>query len=142
MKKLYRSRTNKILGGVCAGIANYFGIDVVVVRLIWVLLALAGGPGVIGYIIAWIIIPAEPEPTPKREQAAEDVQGDTALAEAPEHSHGNGNVIAAWALIIVGLFFLAERLLPYRWMHWFPWSRLWPALIIVAGLALLLRSRK
>ena len=60
-KKLYRSRTNRMLAGVCGGIAEHFGIDPTLVRLGWVLLTLAGGGGVLLYIIAVLIVPLEPE---------------------------------------------------------------------------------
>ncbi|MHB8102922.1 MAG: PspC domain-containing protein [Methanosarcina sp.] len=60
MKRLYRSKNNKIIAGVCSGIAEYFNIDPTIVRLLWLLLALSGGAGVIAYIIAWVIIPEEP----------------------------------------------------------------------------------
>lgn len=56
-KRLYRSNTNRILAGVCGGIGEYFGIDPTIVRLLWVLFCLAGGSGVLGYLIALIIIP-------------------------------------------------------------------------------------
>lgn len=59
-KRLFRSRTDRVLGGVCGGIAEYFDIDPVIVRLIWVLLVLAAGTGILLYIIAWIIIPSKP----------------------------------------------------------------------------------
>lgn len=59
-KKLYRSTTDKKLGGVCGGLADYTGIDVTVWRLIFLFLALPGGfPGVIPYIIMWIIVPQQ-----------------------------------------------------------------------------------
>jgi phage shock protein C len=61
IKRLYRSRKDKILGGVAAGMADYFNIDPTVARLLWVLLAFFGGMGIIAYIIAWIIIPEEPK---------------------------------------------------------------------------------
>ncbi|MCX6799310.1 MAG: PspC domain-containing protein [Candidatus Diapherotrites archaeon] len=60
MKRLYRSGNEKILGGVCGGLAEYFGIDPVLVRLAWVLLSLAWGTGILLYIICWIIIPRNP----------------------------------------------------------------------------------
>ena len=56
-KKLYKSNQNKMLDGVCGGIAEYFGIDPTVVRLIWALFSLMGGCGILAYIIAAIIIP-------------------------------------------------------------------------------------
>ena len=59
-KKLYKSNQNKRLDGVCGGIAEYFGIDPTVVRLIWALFSLMGGCGILAYIIAAIIIPRNP----------------------------------------------------------------------------------
>ena len=55
-KKLYKSNQNKMIDGVCGGIAEYFGIDPTVVRLLWVLFSLMGGSGILAYIIAAIII--------------------------------------------------------------------------------------
>ena len=60
-KRLYRSGKNKILGGVCGGIAEYFGVDPVLIRLLWVIITLAWGSGILLYIIAWIIIPRNPK---------------------------------------------------------------------------------
>lgn len=59
-KKLYKSNQNKMLDGVCGGIAEYFGVDPTVVRLIWALFSLMGGCGILAYIIAAIIIPRNP----------------------------------------------------------------------------------
>jgi phage shock protein PspC (stress-responsive transcriptional regulator) len=57
-KRLYRDENNKVLGGVCAGLANYFGIDPVVVRIIFVVLLFAGGIGFLPYIIFWVAVPS------------------------------------------------------------------------------------
>ena len=59
-KRLYKSEDNRILCGVCGGIDEYLGIDPTLVRLVWVLITLAAGAGVLLYIIAAIIIPREP----------------------------------------------------------------------------------
>ena len=59
-KKLYKSNQNKMLDGVCGGIAEYFGLDPTVVRLIWALFSLMGGCGILAYIIAAVIIPRNP----------------------------------------------------------------------------------
>jgi phage shock protein C len=59
-KKLMRSRTDKKIAGVCGGFANYFDLDVTLVRIIWVMLVVFGGCGVLGYFIAWIVMPEEP----------------------------------------------------------------------------------
>ena len=59
-KKLYKSNQNKMIDGVCGGIAEYFGVDPTVVRLLWALFSLMGGSGILAYIIAAIIIPRSP----------------------------------------------------------------------------------
>ncbi len=61
-KKLARSRHDRKIAGVCGGFAEYLDVDVTLTRLIWVMMALFGGWGLIGYLIAWIIIPEEPLP--------------------------------------------------------------------------------
>ncbi len=60
-KRLYRSRENRSLAGVCAGVADYLGVDATLVRIAWVMIAMAGGPGVLLYIIMAAIVPEEPE---------------------------------------------------------------------------------
>ncbi|UCD03458.1 MAG: PspC domain-containing protein [Candidatus Aenigmatarchaeota archaeon] len=59
-KKLYRSGKDRILGGVCGGIAEYLGVDPVLIRLVWIAGSLAWGFGIILYIIMWIIMPRNP----------------------------------------------------------------------------------
>lgn len=61
VKRLYRSRTDRKIAGVCGGLAQYFDVDPVIFRLAWVLLFFLGGTGLIIYLIAWIIIPLEPQ---------------------------------------------------------------------------------
>jgi len=57
-KRLYRNTKEKVLGGVCAGIADHFEVDPVLIRLIWIFLTLISvGAGILAYIIAWIVIP-------------------------------------------------------------------------------------
>lgn len=58
-KKLYRSRNERMIAGVCGGIANYFSIDPTLIRLLWIFLAFIAGGGILAYIIAWIVIPEE-----------------------------------------------------------------------------------
>lgn len=61
IKRLYRSRTDRVIFGVCGGLAKYFEIDPVVIRLAWILLIIFAGTGILFYIIAWLIMPLEPE---------------------------------------------------------------------------------
>jgi len=60
-RRLYRSRSERILGGVCGGLGKYLSLDPTIVRLIFVLLALAGGPGLIAYLILLVVVPEEPQ---------------------------------------------------------------------------------
>ena len=60
VKRLYRSRSDRKIAGVCGGIAAHLGIDPVIPRLVWVVFALAGGTGILAYIICWLVIQQEP----------------------------------------------------------------------------------
>jgi len=59
-KKLYRSRKNKMIAGVCAGLGDYFELDPTLIRLGAVLMVVLAGAGILAYIVGWIIIPLEP----------------------------------------------------------------------------------
>ncbi len=97
-RRLYRSRRERILLGVCGGIARYFHVDPVVVRVLWVLLSLTPFPGIIAYIVAAIVIPEEPAagtrpPKAGPDEAQAGAPGEAAgqaPAEAPEAEGGSG----------------------------------------------------
>ncbi len=57
IKRLYRSKKERIIAGVCGGIAEYLEVDPVLVRLMWAIGAIMGGAGILAYLLAWIIIP-------------------------------------------------------------------------------------
>ena len=59
-KRLYRSSSDSILGGVCGGLAKYLDADPSIIRLLWILFVCLAGSGILAYIIAWVIIPQEP----------------------------------------------------------------------------------
>ncbi|HHY39090.1 MAG TPA: PspC domain-containing protein [Clostridia bacterium] len=158
MKRLYRSRRQRIIGGVCGGIAEYFDVDVVLVRVLAVLLALMGGPAIVAYIIAWIIIPEEPVGTKTGggrtgpEDASLD-EGGTATAPggdaAPTQWEDERNAAAdersrallGYVLVAVGVVFLLRNWsLPWMGFHfWRPYfGQWWPILLIALGVAILL----
>ena len=60
-KRLYKSRTDKKIDGVCAGIADYFNIDPTLIRLAWILFCALGGSGILAYIVAALVMPVQPE---------------------------------------------------------------------------------
>ena len=62
-KRLFRSETDRVIGGVCGGIGEYFGIDPTIIRIIFVILAFSGGSGIFIYLILWLIIPSASQRT-------------------------------------------------------------------------------
>ena len=60
-KKLYRAREGRVLVGVCTGIADYFNVDPVLIRLGWIIFCCLGGSGILAYLVAAVLIPEEPE---------------------------------------------------------------------------------
>jgi phage shock protein PspC (stress-responsive transcriptional regulator) len=59
-RRLYRSRTDRKLAGVCGGLAQYFNTDATLIRVLSVVLALLGGPGLVIYLVLWLVVPEEP----------------------------------------------------------------------------------
>ncbi len=84
-RRLYRSSTDRKLGGVCGGIARYFEVDPVLVRLAAVLLALLNGFGLIAYLVALVVVPSEPKPV-----EGSGAAGSAAGTEAPAAAGGGG----------------------------------------------------
>ena len=60
-KRLYRSRKDRQIAGVCGGVGDYLGVDPTIVRLLWVIFAIAGGPGLLLYLIMAAVVPEEPK---------------------------------------------------------------------------------
>jgi len=94
-KKLYRSTTDTMLAGVCAGLADYFGIDATIVRLIFVALLLSGTLGFWAYLVMWIVVPEEPAGYAKPSRPASEtvLNAEPIKAEAVEETEGEGDEI-------------------------------------------------
>ncbi|MBI2683296.1 MAG: PspC domain-containing protein [Acidobacteriales bacterium] len=60
-RRLVRPRAGRGIGGVCAGLANFFDLDVALMRIVWVIMAIFTGVGFIAYLVAWLVIPNEPD---------------------------------------------------------------------------------
>ncbi|MBM7558395.1 PspC domain-containing protein [Marinitoga litoralis] len=100
-KELYRSKTDKMLGGVCGGLAEYFNVSSTLVRLIWLALILIDGVGLIIYIIAWIVIP-------------EDYIDENLKSEKENIPEDNErkNMFIGLAFILFGFIFLLNNFFP------------------------------
>ncbi|HYK97533.1 MAG TPA: PspC domain-containing protein [Candidatus Acidoferrales bacterium] len=114
--RLYRSANDKVIAGVCGGLASYFKIDPALVRLAFLVFALAGGASILLYLVLWVAVPL----------------GETSAAAAPRYS---GEVVAI-GLIAVGGVWLLANFGAFRFINW---SVGWPLVLVAVGVALLLR---
>lgn len=131
-KKLYKSRTDKMLAGVCGGIAEYFSVDPVIVRLIVVVFTLAGGAGLIGYIIGAIIIPASPMEI--NEDEVTDGSRDPVEKKMAPSPRGSG-------MRIFGVILLAlAALLALRQFAWIPGELIIIVVFVILGVYLILKK--
>ena len=72
-KKIYRNQTNELVAGVCSGLADYFEVDATLVRIVFVVLGIGGGSGVLIYLVLWFVIPRENEVNMGKEEQLENV---------------------------------------------------------------------
>jgi phage shock protein PspC (stress-responsive transcriptional regulator) len=142
--KLIRSQTDRMVSGVCGGLAAYLGIETVWVRLFFVLTGMANGFGLLAYLILWIIMPEAGREDATTGQTVESNVQEMA-GKAQELAQGVGDafrgrpnrqagIIVGAGLIVVGAVFLLDTLHIFDWLSF---GRLWPLLLIVGGLALL-----
>lgn len=133
-KRLYRSRDDRIIAGVCGGLAEYFHVDSSLVRLVWALISFPGAVGLPLYLLAWILVPAAPWFADET-ASAEPVR----RPERPEPI-GEGCDRHRWTggfLVVIGAIFLLNEFVPG-----FRLGRLWPLFLIVPGVFILARGLK
>ena len=137
-RRLYRCRENRVLAGVASGVAEFFGLDATLVRVVWFLSLFVGGLGLVVYIGLAIIVPLEPL-TPEAEAAH------AAAAAFEGHRHGarggDGRVLTflGLALVLFGALALVGELLP----NVATWRYLGPAFIIgIGGLLVVAAMRR
>jgi len=161
-KRLYRSRNDRMIWGVCGGLAEYFNIDPTIVRIIAVLLVFANGLGILAYLIMAIVVPLEssrqaaPKDTIKEnvEEIKETVnelgreirstfvdeerkeEKDKEKPEAATKTGHRGRTILGFTLIVVGILFLLGS---FGLFHWLRWGVIWPLILIAIG-ALIISS--
>jgi phage shock protein C len=144
-RKLYRSTSNKMLGGVCAGLAEYLDLDPTLVRLFFVILMLASDVGVWIYLILWIVLPRadHPEETSVSMNADEIAnrarQMGSEMGEAFRKPNKNAGMFVGIGLVVVGFFLFVDQL-NIQWLQWFRSDMLWAILLVVGGAALLVRA--
>lgn len=130
-KQLYRSKEGRVLGGVCAGLSKYLGVDTVLVRLVFLALAFVNGLGAMLYMIMWIIVPDESSRGLSGEDAVRANLNDMAQQirrigksmNAPQ-----GATIGGLVLIGLGVIFLLHQFFPAVSL-----AVLWPVIFILIG---------
>ncbi|MFH0882096.1 MAG: PspC domain-containing protein [bacterium] len=122
-KRLYRSRKDRVVGGVCGGLGGYLTVDPVIVRVVWLATVLLGGTGVLAYLIAWILIPESPEEV---------------VDPGKKTRNMDGAKVVGVVLIVVALIWIGGR---FGIDHMFilPWGWIAPITLVALGIALLIR---
>ena len=130
-KRLFRSKENKIVAGVCGGISEHFQVDPVWIRLAMILLTLVNGIGVVLYILAWILIPENPKQKKTKKTVAEEAVESIKTGKHVKKEK-KGHFLLGLIILIVGLGLLLQNL-----FSWFSFNYVWPITIIVLGLYLI-----
>jgi phage shock protein C len=146
-ERLYRSRRVRVFGGVAGGIAQYFNIDPIIIRILFIAFTILHGFGLLLYIILWIVVPEEPfelaysfkpdehantEGTP--DGTTSNTFGDTTVQTKKSSS---GRMIAGILLIAIGIIFFADRFIPS-----FEFWDIMPIVILIVGALLIWNSLK
>ena len=150
-RRLFRSRSERMIAGVCGGLARYFDMDVAIVRIIFALLVLANGLGIVIYVIMAIVVPLEGSKTTESsdtikenvEEMKETAEGlgreikatftGVEKADVEEKIRQRRNIIGI-ALIIIGVISLMGTL---NVLWWFRWGYLWPLIPVAVGLIII-----
>lgn len=123
VRRLRRSRRDKVIGGVCGGLGRYLGVDPVLLRVAAVALALSGGVGVLAYLVAWVAIP--------------DASADEPEAAAPQADRHAVVLAVGAALVALGALLLLRVFAP-----WFGADLFWPLVVIGAGILVVVSARR
>jgi phage shock protein C len=141
--RLARSESDKMIAGVCGGIAVYLGIDSVFVRLAFLVLAFASGVGLLIYIILMLIMPSEDklnQPSSKIvHDNIEQIGNDVTSGFQRVRQHPQGPAIGAGLLILLGVYFLFGNL---GWLGWLSGGVFWSLVLIGIGVYLLARRNR
>jgi phage shock protein C len=143
---LYRSGSDKFLGGVCGGIARYLGVDSTIIRIIFLILIFGAGFGFLLYLILWVLLPAEGV-APASGQATgefleERMRGvGNDIRTAAQTPNPKAGVWFGAALVVIGAVWFVQNL-HIPWLEWINMQVLWPVLIVFIGAAFLYRGLK
>jgi phage shock protein PspC (stress-responsive transcriptional regulator) len=158
-KQLFRNKQKGKIGGVCAGLGEYFEVDITLIRALFLVALLGFGSGFLMYVILWIVLP-ERSQTFQQNNSNETFESKESSGGASRGSYGDfstgsegfggfgsafpketklkkENVIGALVLITLGVIFLADEFIP-----WISFQKLWPLILIAIGIGMLYTNTK
>jgi len=149
-KKLYRNEENLVIGGVCGGLADYFEVDVTLVRAIFLILGILGGGGLLIYVILWIIVPTKKDGAiiedkekindfvkgvgKKAKTMAKEIKKEIKV-EKVKKGKKQGSFFGL-ILMVLGILILVEKIMPI----FIRWDYVWPIILITFGAYLIFRD--
>ena len=141
-RRLSRNSMNRVIGGVCSGLAEFFGLDVALVRIAFVIAFLFASFGFWLYIILWIVLPVEGQQTTVNgQQSTVNGQQSTVNSQQSESvSKPESTVKSIFAgsfIILIGMLFLVNNFIPISWI----W-KLWPLILVAIGVVMIVTASK
>ena len=148
-KRLFRSSTNQMLGGVCGGLGRYLGIDATLIRVFFVIVGLANGAGVWIYFVLWLALPLEGIEGDwqhnVRMGASEIRDKAQGLVQEANHAMGGTGAQTTWivglGLVLIGAIFLLRNF-NIPWLRWLRFGTLWPLALVIIGVIMLVRRSR
>ena len=144
--RLYRSESDRVLGGVCAGLGSFLGIDPVFIRIFFIVWTVLGEFSVLIYFLLWVIVPSDTSTEADGAFQMNDLgarfhQMGREISEIARQPNSELIIFTGVGLIAWGVYYLVRRLVPYLDI-WAYSQYLWPALLIIAGVFVIIRTTK
>ena len=143
--RLYRSKSDRILGGVCAGLGSFLRIDPVFIRIFFIVWTVLGEFAVLIYFLLWVIVPSDSSTDADESFQINDLgarfhQMGQEIAEVTRQPNSELIIFAGVGLIAWGVYYLVRRLIPLDFGAYSQY--LWPAMLIIAGLFVITRTTR
>lgn len=149
VKKLVRSRDDKVVAGVCGGLGEYFGIDPIIIRILFAIITVSGGSGFLVYIILWVVMPERGEENNSTKQIVDNNTQEikdkaTEMANNVETMAKNSksHIWIGILVIVLGVYFTLGNLGITSWLNigWV-FSTFWPLFIIILGFLIIINYK-
>lgn len=142
--RLYRSEANRILGGVCGGLGEFLGINPIFIRIFFIIWTVLGEFSILIYFILWVVVPTKTASDSGEKFSSDELGARIRLvgSEIREIVHQPSPQLITFAgigLIAWGVYYLLRRF-GFPWVAWDYTGYLWPALLIIAGVFILVRA--